>query len=222
MQSREILFKSLNSQLEGYTKRMTSGPERTPETQACEASYGSSYGSMAWRQHPEERAEELREKGQTARYGGLLLSGSKDKWRPWSHRFWHYHLGTDFQVANWLFAISAAFWLAMSLDTTRNLGNDIRTDVKVGAYCQIFSSLLFTLGTFAMIEGSYHEQCKTGEDKPKLSALTGLSWTQRHFTGNAMLLGAWCYTLCFVPFFVLGIVAVTIYEGQKYTRYALL
>lgn len=118
--------------------------------------------------------------------------------------------GSDILVASWLFLISSISWGLMSLDLLIT-ESKVPSNVSIEQWCQLISAAIFTLGSIFLVEGA-HPVYLAGTKAQTISRRRAakMSFANRYFTGTDVLIAAWLFAVCALPFTVLGIYSIII------------
>jgi hypothetical protein len=131
--------------------------------------------------------------------------------------------GSDILAASWLFLFSSMCWGFMALDLLAT-ETKVAKNVTIEQWCQIASAAIFTLGSIFLVEGAHPvylagpkgqtfaaaRRIKRSTSSSSSSAPEDMSFTHRYFTGTDVLIAAWLFTVCAIPFMILGIYSIVI------------
>lgn len=131
------------------------------------------------------------------------LSPVRTPWNPCSGAFWRRHFGTDALVGSWLFLISSAVYLGLGVVLVEEAWGGTAS-AQINAWVNAFSGLGFTLGSIYFIILSYPEVMMVTMMRSLRVKTATLSWRERFFTANEMLLATWCFLLAMLPYLVLA------------------
>lgn len=128
---------------------------------------------------------------------------------PRKREFWKRHFGTDFLVTSYLFLLSS---LAYNFFTINKFLSSATSATDVANFV---SGIFYSVGAIYFIKLSYPETTMLMAYRVMAIDPSTMTWIQRYFTANEMLIALWIFTLAFaVPYSV-----VVIYEFTKTLNY---
>ena len=132
---------------------------------------------------------------------GALRPPKRAARNPCGLAFWRRHLGTDALVGAWLFLFSSALYLALSVALVLWAAT---AAARWGAWCNLASAALFTIGSFYFVVLSYPETMMLTMTRALRADVVKLSCRERVCTANEMLLATWSFLFAFAPYFALA------------------
>ena len=123
---------------------------------------------------------------------------------PRKREFWKRHFGTDFLVTAYLFLLSSLAYNAYTF-------NRLASARSAQSIANVVSGILFSVGSLYFIKLSYPETTMLMAYRVMAIDPNTMTWVQRFFTANEMLIALWLFTFAFtVPYLV-----VVIYKFAK-------
>ncbi len=111
---------------------------------------------------------------------------------PTKKEFWKRHLGTDFLVASYLFLLSS---IAFNIDA---IHRGLVIGINAHTFSNAFMATFFTFASAYFIKLSYPESIMIMAYRVMTIDPESMSFTQRYFTANEMLIALWFFTGGFV------------------------
>jgi len=113
--------------------------------------------------------------------------------------FWKRHIGTDFLVASYLFLISSVAFMVLAI-------NKCVEGITAHTIANAFASILFTGGAIYFIKLSYPETIMLMAYRVMSIDPKDMTFFQRYFVANEMLVALWLFTAGFVLPYLIVIV----------------
>ena len=142
--------------------------------------------------------------------------------------FFERHLGTDLQFASWLLLISTVLFLLVMVIYLAVLDYETSDTYVIATYI-IFtiSSLIYVYGTWLLVEVSYPEEWQKFMYKVMNTKLDELTWTEKYFSHNELLILSWVFVIATIPLLIGPIWALAVgdlsaTEGALYLLVVLL
>jgi len=148
---------------------------------------------------------------------------------PRTKEFWKRHFGTDMLVASYLYLISSIFFVFLAVGnyfrTTQKLDKETmahETYMSIQAHSgvNIFMAALFAVASIYFIKLSYPETTMLMAYRVMTKDPSSLTFVERYFTANEMLVATWLMNAAFVvPFVLLALFELIVWhEGIKCIR----
>mmetsp|Transcript_19801 Transcript_19801/g.29649 ORF Transcript_19801/g.29649 Transcript_19801/m.29649 type:complete len:399 (+) Transcript_19801:163-1359(+) len=126
---------------------------------------------------------------------------------PLKKEFWKRHLGTDFLVASYLFLISSAAYMFYTISR-------LYSTTSAHTLANAFAGVLFTLASVYFIKLSYPETIMLMAYRVMSIDPKDMTFVQRFFTANEMLIALWLFTAGFLAPYIFVIFYELLVSGQ--------
>ena len=140
---------------------------------------------------------------------------------PRTRAFWKRHLGTDMLVGSYLYLISSIFYMGLCYQSlSKSLSNpDASSDPSSVAHAiaNLVAAVMFALASVYFIQLSYPEITMIMVYRAMTKDPDTMSFMERYFTANEMLIALWMITGAFVlPLFLVVIFEVAVLHELKH------
>lgn len=139
---------------------------------------------------------------------------------PRTRAFWKRHLGTDMLVGSYLYLLSSVFYLFLCFQSlSKTLSYPQVSDPSKVAHgtANLFGAVMFALASVYFIKLSYPEITMIMAYRAMTKDPNSMTFTERYFTANEMLIALWMVTGAFViPIFFVVIYEATVLHEMKH------
>lgn len=150
----------------------------------------------------EEEEEEEEDVDEEARIIAMFKP-EKEPMDPRTKAFWKRHFGTDMLVATYLYLISSVFFVVLSMqvlfvELAKATTEQIDPSTTAHYIGTAFMSIFFLIGNIYFIKMSYPETMMVMVYRVMTNDPAHMTFTQRYFTANEMLISIWMFMGAFI------------------------
>jgi hypothetical protein len=129
------------------------------------------------------------------------------------------HFGTDALLGSWCLLVASALYALYAADLVVEAWDSEDVPKLTFAWGNAVSGLMFTVGAAYFVNLSYPEEMERCAQEALTVDLESLTFVERTFTFNDMLLATWSFELACVPYVVISF--TYLFDGHDYALGAL-